>query len=145
MKKKTAHSKSEYKRLKAQGAKVSPPKNTKSTPKREILSQMQEPRPLPMGRTDFDEWSNRIISGALVPHDQEQEEIFQESQKFALATMLLHIGPTESHKPDAYFIHGLRVAAIKQVGHSMMLEIKEAQKKRLMETQVETSVEEECE
>jgi len=66
---------------------------------------MNEPRPLPMGITEFHEWSNRIISGALVPNEDgyyvgqdltrltkislpekiEKLKIFQESQKFALA------------------------------------------------------------
>lgn len=130
MKKKVAHSKSEYKRLKAQGADIAPPKNSKSTSKRTILAQMQESRPLPMGKNHYEEWSERIISGSLIPHEKEHEEAFQESQKFALASMLLHIGPTESHKPDAHFIHGLRVAAIKQTAHTMMMEIKEMRDKK---------------
>jgi hypothetical protein len=105
-------------------------KNSLSTPKEVIVDQMHEPRPLPMGRKEFEEWSDRIISGALIPGkegyvyetpgleawDPDSDYAkHMESQKFALANQLLHIGPTESHKPDAYFIHCLRVSAIKQV------------------------------
>lgn len=99
-------------------------KNLASTPKSVILDQMNEPRPLPLGRQEFDEWSDRIISGALVPGAT------VESQKFALANAILHLGPTESHKPDAHFIHILRRACVNQVAFAMMEEIKTAQKER---------------
>lgn len=77
---------------------------------------MAESRPLPMGRTEFDEWSERIISGSLVSADIP-------SQKFALANMLLHLGPTESHKPDAFFIHSLRKFAVNQVAAAVRDEL----------------------
>lgn len=110
----------------------------------DIVLQMQEARPLPMGRADFDEWARRIISGALIPDAegnvyQEYMEnndpaskysIFFESQKFALANMLLHLGPTESHKPDAFFIHSLRKFAINQVADAVRKELHEAAKAR---------------
>jgi len=99
--------------------------NDENTPVDVIKSQMNEPRPLPMGRKDFDEWSERIISGSLVPGAT------MESQKFALASMLTHLGPTESHKPDAYYIHALRVGAIKQVAIDVLTEMKNAQKAKL--------------
>jgi hypothetical protein len=99
-------------------------RNLKSTPKEVILDQLNEPRPLPMGRTDFDEWSHRIISGALVPGGEEDAEVFIDSQRYALANMLIHLGPTESHKPDAHFIHSLRKFAINQVAHSIAQELK---------------------
>lgn len=91
-------------------------RNPDDLPVTDILKQMTEMRPLPMGRKDFDDWAARIISGALVPGAQFDD------QKYALGGLLMHIGPTESHKPDAHFIHALRVAAIKQVAHSFMQE-----------------------
>jgi len=124
--------------------------NFSFTPKEVIVDQMNEPRPLPMGITEFHEWSNRIISGALVPNEDgyyvgqdltrltkislpekiEKLKIFQESQKFALANMLLHLGPTESHKPDAFFIHSLRKFAVNQVADAIRVELREAAKAR---------------
>ena len=92
-------------------------KNHSNTPKEIIIDQMLEPRPLPIGRTQFEEWSDRIISGALV-------EVDVDSQKFTLAQSLLHLGPTESHKPDAFFIHSLRKLAINQTAIDMSQEIK---------------------
>ena len=90
----------------------------------EIVDQMNEPRPLPMGRAEFEEWSNRIISGALITADIS-------SQKFALANLLMHLGPTESHKPDAFFIHSLRKFAVNQVADAIRIELRDEAKARL--------------
>lgn len=90
--------------------------NTEKTPVSTIVTQMKDARPLPLGRKEFDEWSQRIISGALVSADIT-------GQKYALAEMIMHLGPTESHKPDAHFIHSLRKGAANQVAHAIMQEI----------------------
>lgn len=99
-------------------------RNSKHLPKAVIVNQMLEPRPLPVGRTEFEEWSDRIISGALLPADAA-------SQKFALADALLHLGPTESHKPDAHFIHTLRKFAVNQVAVEMRKELHDERKAAL--------------
>lgn len=99
-------------------------KNTRFTSKEKILDQMSERRPLPLGMTEFDEWSDRIISGTLLPADPE-------SMKFALATMLLHLGPQEDHREDAFFIHSLRKSAVNQIAHAKMEEIRAKAKARL--------------
>lgn len=91
-------------------------KNTDETTTETILGQMAEPRPLPMGRQEFEDWSDRIISGALVNADVV-------SQKYCLANLLLHLGPTEDHKPDAFFIHSLRKFAVNQVADAIRQEI----------------------
>lgn len=115
--------------------------NTKSTPKSKILDQMKESRPLPMGRQDFEDWSDRIISGALLPIPPDDiKEAWIDSQKFALADMIMHLGPTESHKPDAYFIHQLRTAVNKQIAFEMRKELHEKGKARLAK---EETIEEE--
>lgn len=92
--------------------------NDASTSKNSILSQMNEPRPLPMGQKEFIEWSDRILSGAMIPSES------KESLVGILASMLLQLGPTESHKPDAYFIHALRKAAVNEVAHANFMAIK---------------------
>lgn len=106
-----------------------PKRNTRLTPVKTILEQMQERRPLPMGVKAFHEWADRIISGACVPGAT------VESQKFALADMILHLGPTESHKEDAYFIHCMRKYAVNQVADAMRKEIRDAAKERLAKEQ----------
>lgn len=106
-------------------------RNLDSAPSALILTQMNERRPLPLGVTEFEEWSNRIISGTLLPADNE-------SMKFALSTMLMHLGPQEDHREDAYFIHTLRKSAVNQVAHAKMQEIRDAIKARTAATETKT-------
>lgn len=103
-------------------------KNLAITPPAVIIDQLNEPRALPMGRSEFDSWSARIIGGALVSADHS-------SQRYVLANMLLHLGPTESHKPDAHFIHSLRKYAVNQVADEIRKEI-------FAETKARTAAEE---
>lgn len=93
----------------------------------EIQKQMMESRPLPMTPEEFEEWSDRQIAGACIVKSDDPERL-KVSQKFALASMIMHLAPTESHKPDAYFIHSLRKAAANQVAHAVMVKFKEEQK-----------------
>ena len=107
-----------------------------------ISDQMREERPLPMGRTEFGEWSYRIISGALLPKgDGEDPNIFIEGQKYALASMIMHLGPTEDHKPDIYFIKQLRKVAVNQVAHTILQEIKNATNARLQKAEEKPKLE----
>jgi hypothetical protein len=100
-------------------------KNTESTPVSVILEQLNEPRPLPMGMEEFEEWSNRIISGACIPGATHQ------SQKFAIAEMIMHLGPTEDHAADALFIKKLRKGAVNQIAYAQMENIRAEVKARL--------------
>jgi hypothetical protein len=93
--------------------------NPKWLPKRAIVAQMTEARPLPMGVTEFNEWSERIIAGAMIPTED------KDSLTAALASMLMALGPTEDHKPDSYFIHALRKAATNEIAHAMFTQIKQ--------------------
>jgi hypothetical protein len=100
-------------------------KNTRFTSKETIVNQMTEMRPLPIGRKQFEEWSERIISGALL------EGVTIETQKWTLANLLMHCGPTESHKPDAFFIHSLRKNAVNETAIAMREEIKRIHDERV--------------
>jgi len=99
-------------------------KNSHNTPVDVIADQLTTPRPLPTGMQEFEEWSDRIISGTLLTADAE-------SMKFALANLILHLGPTESHKPDGYFIHSLRKYACNQIADAKRQEISAKAKARL--------------
>lgn len=105
-------------------------KNSESTPESVIKDQLLEPRPLPMGRTEFEVWADRIISGALVSAERH-------SQIYTLANLILHLGPTESHKPDAFFIHSLRKLAANEVADSVRRELYAAKQKREAEEKEE--------
>lgn len=102
--------------------------NTAKTSAKTILEQMNEPRPLPMGQKEFVEWSERIISGAMVPTDD------TDCLKAILSTMIMALPETESHKPDAYFIHKLRKAAANEVANANFQAIKN---KKVAEAQAE--------
>ena len=99
--------------------------NSENTPPDVILEQMLELRPLPLGSTEFDVWADRIISGALVTGAS------VESQKFALADMILHLKATEDHMHDMFFIKSLRKVAVNQVATAKREEIRNAAKARL--------------
>jgi hypothetical protein len=100
-------------------------KNGKWTSSSVITEQMKELRPLPMGVQEFHEWSERIIAGACIPGAS------VESQKFALAEMIMHLKPVQDHCDDAHFIHTLRKGAVNQVAYAMMEEIRNARKAEL--------------
>lgn len=87
----------------------------------EDVGYLDAPMLLPVGREEFETWSDRIIAGCGLPATPR-------SMKFGLASMLLHLSPTEDKKPDSFFIRSLRKGAVSQVAHAMMEEIKEAQK-----------------
>lgn len=82
-----------------------------------------ERRPLPIGRKQFEEWSDRIIQAAVV-------EAEPDSLKFALASMIMTMAPTEAFREDAYFILQLRKSAANQTAYAMMAELKEKQKEK---------------
>ncbi len=90
-------------------------RNPKNMPVDAIKDQLMELRPLPLGATEFEDWCKRIISGAQIEGGEENPEAFINSQKYILANMIMQLGPIESHKPDAHFIHGLRKVAANQV------------------------------
>jgi hypothetical protein len=92
-------------------------RNLIATPIETIRAQLDEVRPLPIGRDQFLKWSDRIISGAMVEADSD-------SQRFALASMVLQLGPTEAFKSDRHFVASLRKVATNQTCHTMAQEFK---------------------
>lgn len=81
------------------------------------------PRALPVGKTAFYTWSDRIIdaSGNFADRD---------SMRFALATNLLHLGPQVAFKSDWHFIKSMRKAAANQVASQVFQDIKQKQKEQ---------------
>jgi hypothetical protein len=84
----------------------------------DITQAMLEKRPLPIGMTQFNEWSDRIISGAMV-------QASKRSLRWTLAEQVMHLSPTEAFKEDAHFILKLRKAAVNETCAAVMREIKE--------------------
>lgn len=97
-----------------------------------------EPRALPLGMKEFDIWAERIISGALLPPASDDPDTQYDSQKFALATMIMHLSPTTDHECDGYFIKSLRKGAINQIADAKMKELKAKAQARLQEKKEKT-------
>lgn len=77
------------------------------------------PSPLPSGMTEFDAWSDEVLDLYGAPNN--------DSTKFALATMILHAGPQDSHKPMHYFGRTMRKSMANQVAAGVMQELKAKQ------------------
>lgn len=105
-------------------------RNSLATPASVVKAQMRDLRPLPMGVQEFHEWSDRIIAGAMMTATPD-------SLKFALAEMIMHMPPTESHCADIVFIHRLRKAAANQVAYAMMEQLRTDRKAVLARQEAE--------
>ncbi len=81
------------------------------------------PSKLPTGVLEFDTWSESFFKTYDLPTQD------KDSVKYALATMIMHSGPTTAYKSKLYFYLALSAGAAKQVAGSVFYEIKEAQKK----------------
>lgn len=81
-------------------------------------------RKLPTGVSAFQSWSFRIIKKAMLPASVE-------SQRFALANMLLALPTTTDKERDSYFVAALRKSAVNQVAEGMRETLRNAAKARL--------------
>lgn len=77
------------------------------------------PTPLPIGMNDFDSWAQSIINVYLLPDN--------DSTRFALATMILHLDSTSSSKPKAYFGRATRKSMSNQIAAGVMQDLKQKQ------------------
>lgn len=106
--------------------------------KNRLKTELSERKPLPTGKAEFEEWSDRIISGANLIADKA-------SQKFALASMITTLGPTDFAKPDVYFIQCLLAGASKQVAGAMMEEIRTSRVARKLQQEADKKPQESSE
>ncbi len=89
--------------------------------KKRALKYLKEPRPLPLGRKEFEAWADEILRLSEVPG------LTRESAHFALGEMVLHVKPTQSFESYGHFVHQLRKGAANQVAHAVFQEMKQAQ------------------
>lgn len=89
------------------------------------------PSRLPLGVTEFETWASDIITTYQMPDNN--------SVRFSLAVMIMHLDATSSHKPKAYFGRCLIKGASTQVAHFIMQDLKEkqvAEEKKAQEAQL---------
>lgn len=80
------------------------------------------PTKLPHGMAEFERWSKDIISLSRAPDN--------ESTRFAVAVMILHMDAGEDSKPKHWFVKKLNKAACNELANKIAMDLKEAQKKR---------------
>lgn len=73
-----------------------------------------------MSQPEHDAWVDRLMSGVG------NLTATRESLVFAWSEMIMHLGPTEDHKPDVYFIKAARKAAANQVAYANIEKLKPA-------------------
>jgi hypothetical protein len=83
-----------------------------------VLSRL--PSPLPVGMSEFQQWSDDIIelSGKFADVD---------SMKFALASQIMHLGAQQAYVPKNYFVKSMRKAAANQVASQAFQDVKNKQ------------------
>jgi len=89
------------------------------------------PERLPQGVTEFNVWANDIISTYRFPDN--------DSVRFALATMVMHQGPTAAFRSKFYFAIMVWAGASKQVASQVFNDIKTKQMEELKKKQAEAT------
>jgi hypothetical protein len=79
---------------------------------------------LPIGRTQFMEFTDKVIKYAEVDADHD-------GQRFALADAIVHLPPGKSMEKLGYFVHLLRKIAVNQTCVMMRTELHAECKRRL--------------
>ena len=77
------------------------------------------PTPLPTGMTEFSAWSDSILALSKVPDN--------DSTRFAVAVMIMHLGSTEDWKAKRYFIKALNKSAANECANAVAMGLKKKQ------------------
>lgn len=102
-----------------------------------LYLQALRPSPLPQGISEFNDWATDIIRLSGAPDN--------DSVRFALAAMIMHLESTTASKPKLFFALALRKGAANQVAHAIMMDLKakqaaqEAERQKLAATQTTTT------
>lgn len=78
------------------------------------------PSQLPMGMQDLDRFCISIFNTYDLPD--------MPSYRHAIATMIMHLGPTQSRAAKKYFAISIKKAMSNQVAYELILKIKEDEK-----------------
>ncbi len=97
--------------------------NTDETPVEEIVEQLKERRPLPLGRKEFEEFCERIWAGAMIKGEPGNERLLELSVKSLLADEIVHLPGHQTHETDIHFINRARKLCANQVAITIKAEI----------------------
>lgn len=79
------------------------------------------PSALPVGMTGFEAWADSIQETYKLPTED------KDTVRFALASMIMHLGPQDATKSKYFFVLSLRAGAAKQIAGAYFYEIKQKQ------------------
>ncbi len=80
----------------------------------------QIPRKLPVGLKEHELFASKLIADNGLPD--------LPSYRNAIATMIMHLGPTVDRMPPQYFVKALHASMSKQVAYEVIMRIKDAEK-----------------
>lgn len=80
------------------------------------------PTKLPHGMPEFERWSSSIIGLSNCPDN--------DSTRFTVAVMILHLDPSEDVKAKHFFVKKLNKAAANELANSIAMELKKKQQER---------------
>lgn len=80
------------------------------------------PSKLPTGMEEQELWAKSIIEMSNVPDN--------DSTRFALAVMVLHIESSTDSKPKLYFVRSMNKGAANEIANAVAMDLKEKQKKQ---------------
>lgn len=84
------------------------------------------PTPLPVGVAEFKAWSDSIFQIFGLPD--------MPSYRQALASMVMHLGPTVSRQPKAFFAKSVKKAMANQVAYEMIQSLKKQEQEYISST-----------
>lgn len=90
------------------------------------------PQQLPIGMTAFEKWSDEILTNYDFPKN--------DSMKFTLATMIMHMDQTWSHVPYRTFERRIKKAMANQVAGAVFQEVKLRQQEEAEKAKQEANV-----
>lgn len=90
------------------------------------------PTKLPHGMTEFEAWSRSIIALSNCPDN--------ESTRFTVAVMILHMNPDEDRKAKHFFVKKLNKAAANELANGVAMELKKKQQERAEAEKAEREV-----
>lgn len=76
------------------------------------------PEPLPTGMAAANDFAQSIMDTYTLP------TLDQDSVKYAIATMIMRLGPTDASKSKYYFVLSVRAACAKQIAGAVFQDIK---------------------
>lgn len=84
------------------------------------------PSRLPVGVTEFENWSKDIFDTYGLPNLPSYQQ--------ALASMIMHLGPTVDRKPKYYFAKAVRKAQANQIAYEQIQKLKKAEQEYIAAT-----------